>query len=419
MAKLRPFATANEALIPENLPGPWFTKILSTFLIFKLFFFKNLNIKTTNISKFSLLLTNSLVYDLLPSMILNKTLSFAASIIKLAIVIFLITNINAEEINSKYYSEDSGTLSIMYHRFNENKYPSTNIQTDIFKKQIDLIRNKKIKFLDPENFALNFNIPKSEKKILITIDDGFTSFYNHAWPILKKEKIPFLLFISSETIGKNGYMNWEQIKEVEKENFAYIGNHSHSHEYMINFTFEKFKKDIETSINIFKKELGYNPIFFSYPFGEYSNEQKKHISERFQFAFGQNSGVIDVNKNRFELPRFPINEKYGDLERFKFLINLLPLQYKKIKPEDKYVLKNYNPPKLIIEFFEDQKNLKNINCFSNEGNIWAKSEIELSDNILKVNFREKFNFRRGRINCSLNDDKGWRWLGIQFTIEEN
>ena len=64
----------------------------------------------------------------------------------------------------------------------------------------------------------------------------------------------------------------------------------------------------------------------------------KYISGKFEFGFGQNSGVIDVNKNPYELPRFPINEKYGDLERFNFLIDLLPLQYKKVTPNDKFLI---------------------------------------------------------------------------------
>ena len=50
-------------------------------------------------------------------------------------------------------------------------------------------------------------------------------------------------------------MNWEQIKEIEKEDFAFIGNHSHSHEYLINYNFSEFKKDIDKSINLFKKIL--------------------------------------------------------------------------------------------------------------------------------------------------------------------
>jgi len=214
-------------------------------------------------------------------------------------------------------------------------------------------------------------------------------------------------------------MNWKQVKEIDKEDFAFIGNHSHSHKYLVNFDFEEFKKDIDQSIKIFEEKLGYNPKYFSYPFGEYSLKQKKYISKKFKYAFGQHSGVIDINKDKFELPRFPINEKYGDLERFKFLLNLLPLQYKRITPEEKFITNQNNPPEMIVEFFNEQENLNLINCFSNEGNKWDKSEIKLDKKKLVVKFREKFLFRRGRINCSLNDSDGWRWFGIQFSIEKN
>ena len=307
----------------------------------------------------------------------------------------------------------------MYHRFNEDKYPSTNINMEIFEKHIEIIREKKINFINPKDFKSNFNLSKKEKKILLTIDDGFTSFYQYAWPYLKKNEIPFILFVSTEAIGKYGYMNWSQIKEIEKEEFAFIGNHSHSHEYLVKYDFNKFKNDIDKSIEIFIKNIGYNPLFFSYPFGEYSLEQKKYISTKFDFAFGQHSGLIDINKDKYELARFPINEKYGDLERFSFVVNLFPFEYKKIIPEDRYILKDNNPPKLIIEFFEDQKNLDKINCFSDEGKGWDKSKLKLIKNKLHIKFRDRFSFRRGRINCSLNDDIGWRWFGIQFSIEQN
>ena len=287
---------------------------------------------------------------------------------------------------------------------------------DIFKKQINIINNSNYSFYNPINFENFFQKPNEKKKILITIDDAFTSFYENAWPYLKKNKIPFILFVSTDPIGKHGYMNWEQIKEVEKEEFAFIGNHSHSHEYLVKYKFNDFKTDIDLSIKIFEEKLGYNPIFFSYPFGEYSLEQKNYIKEKFQYAFGQNSGVIDLTKDKFELPRFPINEKYGDLDRFKNVINYLPFPYKKVVPENKLVNNDNNPPKLVIEFFEEQKNLEKITCYSNEGSEWRKTDINLEKKYLKVNFAERFTFRRGRINCSLNDVEGWRWFGLQFTI---
>ena len=289
---------------------------------------------------------------------------------------------------------------------------------DVFKKQIEIIKRNNFEFFDPKNFSESFDKVKTDKKILITIDDAFLSFYENAWPFLKENQIPFILFTSTDFIGKKGYMNIDQLREVEKESFAYLGNHSHMHEYMVTFDFNKFTNDIDRSIEIFNDLFNYNPIFFSYPFGEYSLEQKNYISSKFEYAFGQHSGVIDLNKDPYELPRFPINEKYGDLKRFEFLIKLLPLQYSKIIPEDKLILNN-NPPKMEIEFFKEQKNLSAINCFSDEGGSWNNSNIELIENTLVVHFREKFNFRRGRINCSLNDNEGWRWFGSQFSINLN
>ena len=307
----------------------------------------------------------------------------------------------------------------MYHRFNESKYPSTNIQMDIFKQQIKIIEDSNYKFNNPNEFEKMFSTPKIKKEILITIDDAFLSFYQEAWPFLKKNKIPFILFVSTEPVGKRGYMTWNQIREVESEDFAFIGHHSHTHDYLINETNDQFISDIEKANKIFLKELGYVPNLFSYPFGEYSKFMRNYISENFKFAFGQHSGVIDLNKNRFELPRFPINEKYGKLKRFKSIINYFPLEYKEIFPKEKYLSQENNPPEFEVKFFKEQKNLDNINCYSNEGNKWEKSKTNFSNYTLTIKFREPFVPRRGRINCSLNDDGKWRWFGIQFPIKEN
>jgi len=307
----------------------------------------------------------------------------------------------------------------MYHRFNENRYPSTNIKMDIFHKQMQIIKELNYEFYNPKFLIEEFDKPKNNKKILITIDDGFKSFYNEAWPYLKKNKIPFILFVSTEPVGKNGYMNWEEIREIDNSEIGHIGHHSHTHEYLIDMDKNEFIKDIETATKIFKKRLGYSPSIFSYPFGEYSLYMKKYISNNFKIAFGQHSGVIDMNKDKFELPRFPINEKYGEMGRFKSLINYIPLEYKTLKPEEKKLDNKNNPPKLIVEFFKKQKNIQNISCYSNDGGNWKKSELKFMDNIMTINFKEPFIPRRGRVNCSLNENGEWRWFGTQFTIKKN
>lgn len=317
--------------------------------------------------------------------------------------------------------DDFGIISLMYHRFEENKYPSTNIKIKDFREQIEIIERENIKFVNPKNFTQDLIAHKKERKILLTIDDGFLSFYENAWPILKENKIPFILFINTREIGSFNYMSWDQIKELHKEDFVEIGNHSHSHEYLVDKNETVIQDDINKSMKILKEKLGKNSIFFSYPFGEYSLKFKGIIrSLGFKYAFGQHSGVIDETKDFFELPRFPINEKYGDLKRFETLIKTLPLKYINIFPEEKYLTLLNNPPNVRIEFFENTKDISQISCYSNEGNIWKKSEINIIDkqNIV-IKLREQFIGERGRINCSLRVEGGfWRWLGIQFVIAD-
>ena len=95
-------------------------------------------------------------------MIKKQTSVLVASIIKFFIFNLFFLNSYAEDINKKYQHNEKGIISIMYHRFNENKYPSTNIQMDIFKKHIEIIKNNNFKFYNPNIFEKDFNLAKPE-----------------------------------------------------------------------------------------------------------------------------------------------------------------------------------------------------------------------------------------------------------------
>ena len=101
--------------------------------------------------------------------------------------------INIISIQSYLYSntltndiDDYGIISLMYHRFEENKYPSTNIKMKDFLQHLKIIEEQKISFINPKNFEKELRNNKSKRKVLLTIDDGFSSFYNNAWPILRQ-----------------------------------------------------------------------------------------------------------------------------------------------------------------------------------------------------------------------------------------
>ena len=71
-------------------------------------------------------------------------------------------NSKAGENNFKQYSKDQGVLSIMYHRFDENEYPSTNIKMNVFLKHIKLIKDLNYEFIHPEDFQ-NLGFAKRNK----------------------------------------------------------------------------------------------------------------------------------------------------------------------------------------------------------------------------------------------------------------
>jgi len=332
-----------------------------------------------------------------------------------ALIIFMQSNLIANEVSEK------GIIALMYHRFEENKYPSTNIRINDFIKHIELMKNSNIEFINEKTLKEIILKKKnySEKKILLTIDDAFLSFYKNAWPILQKEKIPFILFVNTREINNRhpNYMSWDQIREIHQSNLGIIGGHSFSHEYLAFATEDEVIKDINKSIEDYKRELNFNPEIFSYPFGEYSLEVKNIVKKLgYVMAFGQHSGVIHQRSDIFELPRFPINESYGTLDRFSFLLNTSPLPYKFFKPDEK-LLKTNNPPNIEIEF---EQNVRNINCFTNEGGSWKKSEITyLDNNWIRVLLKEKYQPRRGKINCTLKmKDGSWGWLGKQFIVSD-
>ena len=148
-------------------------------------------------------------------MIIRKIFSLATSIISL-FIIFLFSTVSSksDENNFKYYSNDEGILSVMYHRFNEKKYPSTNIQLDIFKKHIEIIKNSNFNFHDPNNFDKQFNIPRIKKEIK-KLGLKFLGFQHPNNTIISK--------FNDIYIDEKAYLNldyWEEFENNYSDTFS-------------------------------------------------------------------------------------------------------------------------------------------------------------------------------------------------------
>jgi peptidoglycan/xylan/chitin deacetylase (PgdA/CDA1 family) len=211
-------------------------------------------------------------------------------------------------------------------------------------------------------------------------------------------------------------MSWEDLREFINQGGS-IGLHSASHAHLTSYDILDVKRDLMSSIKVIEKELGITPKIFAYPFGEASNDIINLLeSLKIDFAFGQHSGVINQNSNKYYLPRFALNETYGKLDRFIFSANTKPLVVKNFLPTEIYLTDNKEPK---IEFDIVSKiNKGSLNCFSNAGGEWGNIDFIINEkNQIILNLMKPFLSGRGKINCTAKDDNNWLWFGHQFTVQ--
>ena len=194
-----------------------------------------------------------------------------------------------------------------------------------------------------------------------------------------------------------------------------IGGHSHTHEHMPNLSIEEIKNEIETSNKIFLKEIGKIPSLFAYPYGEADEKIINILKEyKYKVAFGQHSGVINDTSNLYYLPRFSLNERYGEIDRVRFAANTKGLGIYDFIPSNPSI--EENPPFIGFSLL-DQKLAPSIDCFVFDSKGQVESEIFKFNERIEIRLKRKLTIGRSRLNCTAKDkNNNWRWFGHQFYL---
>ncbi len=313
---------------------------------------------------------------------------------------------------------ENSAVVLMYHRFGEGRYPSTNITIAQFEAHIRELKSGAYTVLPvPEIIAaLRRGTPLPERTVGLTIDDAYLSVYTRAWPRLKAAGFPFTLFVATDPLDRKhpNYMTWDNLREMAGAGVT-IGHQSASHLHMAKAGAERNSRDIARADQRFRANLGMRPKVFAYPYGEASLAVQKLVrGADFAAAFGQHSGAVGGTDDFFYLPRFAMNEKYGDLARFRLVANTLALPVTDMVPADPLIT-GLNPPAIGFTVIGNVTGLQRLTCFaSHEG----KAKVErLGASRIEVRVRKPFPKGRTRVNCTLPAKEGrWRWLGRQYFV---
>ncbi|MDC3082878.1 polysaccharide deacetylase family protein [Pelagibacteraceae bacterium] len=310
--------------------------------------------------------------------------------------------------------KNSATV-FMYHKFGVSKYPSTSVTIDQLNSHIDELTKQKytIKSLDfiIDTILNDGDLP--ENTIGISVDDADKSFLEVGWPLFKKNNIPVTLFVTTGTISNNQkYINWDQIRKLKEEGVI-IGAHSHTHAHMPDISIEEVRSEIETSNKIFLRELGEIPTLFAFPYGETTDEIIELVKEyKFKVAFGQHSGIINETSNMYYLPRFSLNERYGEIDRVKFAASSKGLGVYDFIPQNPTI--KQNPPFIGFSLLDDKK-AQSLDCFVFDSKGQVDREIYKFNERIEIRLARELSQGRSRMNCTVKDSDGnWRWFGHQF-----
>lgn len=309
---------------------------------------------------------------------------------------------------------------IMYHRFGEDKHPSTNMSMDKFQAHIEELSSSKYSVLPLGKIVelLENGEDLPDRTVAITIDDAYLSVYEKAWPVLKAAGLPFTVFASTDHLDLNSgdYMNWQQLTEMVTDGGVYVGHHSASHVHLPLLDEAAIVAQINKANAKFENKIGFVPALFAYPYGEYGTDIK-NIIERlgFKAAFGQQSGVMYSGQDRYSYPRFPMSDNYGNIGRLRLAANAMPLRTKHVSPSDNILRRN--PPAFGFTLAEDYANIKQLSCYASNQSGGAVPIEMVGNNRVEIRLSKPYQPGRGRINCTLPAPEGrFRWFGSLFYI---
>lgn len=198
-----------------------------------------------------------------------------------------------------------------YHDIDDRSRSPFTVGTRDFGSQMRSIRRAGFSFLDGSAFQrlMTGQSPASGTKcVLLTFDDGYSSFETHVAPILRDYGASAIIFIHTDRgslriNAETPVLDWEAIGRIGKGGFE-IGNHSHTHRSFRTLSNDEIDEELDRSETILREETGLAPRFFAYPGGESDERTSAKLIQRgYAAAFGGRQSRTSPSSNPMDIER--------------------------------------------------------------------------------------------------------------------
>ncbi len=192
-----------------------------------------------------------------------------------------------QEVNTK-----ASAMVLCYHRFEDRPKDSLAIKPSEFESQLQLLKENGFSVISMSDFLAwrrgTKDIPV--KSCVISIDDGYRSGYEVAWPLLKKFGYPFTMFVYTNYVrgqprAGGQSISWEELAEMRDAGVD-IESHTVSHLDLrvkrgkTPAQFEQWvREELVNSKKMIESQLGISVKCLAYPYGGHNAEVRRIAME--------------------------------------------------------------------------------------------------------------------------------------------
>jgi peptidoglycan/xylan/chitin deacetylase (PgdA/CDA1 family) len=152
---------------------------------------------------------------------------------------------------------------------------------EVFAEHMAYLHDEGYKTLTVSEYAAQLVAPMTEapeKTVVITFDDGFADFTEHAVPVLKRYGLTSTMYVVTGCVGSTStwlesagegdrpMMGWSDIESLHDAGVE-VGAHTHSHPQLDIIDKATAAEEIRRSRGVLEDRLGREVPSFAYPFG--------------------------------------------------------------------------------------------------------------------------------------------------------
>ena len=250
----------------------------------------------------------------------------------LLMAILLVRETETEEVPSGQIVAEAcyGVPVLNYHKI-ENKHHSLSVPIADFEQHMAWLSERGYHTITPDELYAFITEGKAlpDNPVMITFDDGYSDNYLNAYPIMKKYGFTGTIFVVTSFLGKyNGYMTWEQAKELSDNGFS-IESHTISHKSLTELTDDQLREELRESRQVLADKLGKSADYLAYPTGTYNLHIAQMVKEAgYKAAFTIRYDNVSRDTNVYAIERVPIFHTEHTNRDFLYRLDYGPLYSK-------------------------------------------------------------------------------------------